>query len=422
MQRVADAVRLAVPEASGALAADVDGPLGPVEVFVDASLSIKPFLAPGGLEVPFFTRLLEGLDNSLGDVTFHAFGFVAGADSQSVDRLSVGTLLRPDTYSRANNDFGTLFGSFAPDSTGDLGPVRIVISDGVESDPEGGARFGRVVGHVDEWVRSGGAFATMLFRAPYSGQYFSEGAACRGGGFAMTCPDRPLIAFVFAPTSQHIDRLLAELGSEMAPEHVVRVGGRDASLEPVESPASVGGRRVRPTLRDARMIPVPGFAPIATALVDEAEADENGFVPLTFRLTLGDNHAPWARLSASERDAFLNSLRPELLGWSVDARRDTVALTKFEPFVLDATVVADSAGAVVTIPVQRPRATGRHFAWLVSLVPYGSANTLVPGGFTTASDCDPATCGQTLNLAPLLGVILRDDYVPARLLMLTEWR
>jgi hypothetical protein len=72
--------------------------------------------------------------------------------------------------------------------------------------------------------------------------------------------------------------------------------------------------------------------------------------------------------------------------------------------------------------VQRPRGDGRHFAWLVSLVPYGRANSLVPAGYTTASDCDAAACGRTLNLAPLLGAILRDDYVPARVLLLTEWR
>ncbi|HEX9951709.1 MAG TPA: hypothetical protein VGB53_08070 [Rubricoccaceae bacterium] len=424
------------PEAAGALRRTGDAPIGPVEVYVDLSLSIQPYLAPAGTGgAPAFSRLVEALDNSLGsDVEFFGFGFEPDSAAQTVTAISVGRLTQAATYTRVNNDYGALFAGFRPDSMGSLGATRVVITDGVESDPEGGPRFGRVVAAADRWVRAGGVFAAFVYRADYSGTYFTEGAACPRGRLAMSCADRPLVAFVFAPTAGQADQLRASMGDDLQPEHVVQVGGRDADLVPVAEVAVEGSRRPRTLLRGLSQTVAPGFEAVPTASVDNRAADAQGFVPLEFTVRVDTDAEPWRSLSTAERAAFLRTLRPRLRAFAVSTRRDSVSIREVEADVYRPTVTVDSVGvAHVILPVKRPTTTGvgvggtaadgaRHFAFLLSLAPYESASGLVPDGLSTPTDCDAARCGQTLNLAPLLGAILRDDYVPARTLLLAEWR
>ena len=422
---IAEAVLAEAPEASGALRRSGDAPVGPVEVYVDLSLSIQPYLAQAaGAEEPLFRRLVEALDNGLGaDVEFFGFGFEPDSARQTVTPVAVGRLVQAASYTRVNNDYGALFAGFAPDSTGNLGATRVVITDGVESDPEGGARFGRIVAAADRWVRAGGVFAAFLYRAPYAGTYFTEGAACPRGTLALACADRPLVAFVFAPTADGAAKLAAALGDDLQPEHIVRIGGRDADLVAVTEKTVEGSRRPLVLLREPGEAVAPGFEAVQFGNISNRSANAQGFVPLEFTLQIDAEGEPWRSLSAPERAAFLRTLRPRLRTFAVDTRRDSVALTEVEADVYRPTVTVDSAGvAHVILPVKRPAADGvRRFAFLVSLVPYESAPGLVPEGFSTPTDCDAARCGQTLNLAPLLGAILRDDYVPARALFLAEW-
>ncbi|HEX8297749.1 MAG TPA: hypothetical protein VF594_01200, partial [Rubricoccaceae bacterium] len=211
-------------------------------------------------------------------------------------------------------------------------------------------------------------------------------------------------------------------------------GGRDGDLQPVAEVAVAGSRRPRTLLRGLDQTVAPGFEAVPVASVDNRAADAQGFVPLEFTLRVDDDAEPWRSLSQAERATFLRTLRPRLRAFAVSTRRDSVALREVEVDVYRPTVTVDSVGvAHVTLPVKRPATAGagvdgtaadgaRHFAFLLSLVPYESAPGLVPDGLSTPTDCDAARCGQTLNLAPLLGAILRDDYVPARTLLLAEWR
>ena len=376
---VAEVERLvlaAAPEASGALRRTGDAPIGPVEVYVDLSLSVQPYLAPAAAApgqarggAPAFSRLVEGLDNSLGsDVQFFGFGFEPDSTRQTVTPMPVGRLLQAATYTRRNNDYGALFAGFAPDSTGTaagngglggsggLGATRVVITDGVESDPEGGPRFGRVVAAADRWVRAGGVFSVLVYRADYTGTYYSEGAACPRGRLAMACADRPLVAFVFAPTADQADKLQASMGE---PEHVVRVGGRDAALEPVAEVAADGSRRPTTLLRNLGQTVAPGFEAVPTASVDNRAADAQGFVPLAFTLRIDAAREPWRSLTQPEREAFLRTLRPRLRTFAVTTRRDSVALQEVDADVYRPTVTVDSAGvAHVVVPVKRPELSG----------------------------------------------------------------
>ena len=193
---------------------------------------------------------------------------------------------------------------------------------------------------------------------------------------------------------------------------------------PLESVAREGERRPTSVLRSVREAVAPGFEAVSVAQVNNRSADAQGFVPLTFEVALDAEAEPWRSLSTEERNAFVKTLRPQLRTFAVTARRDSVSLIEVDADVYRPVVTVDSAGvARVTVPVKRPDVTGvRQFAFLLSLVPYESAQTLVPDGLSTVSDCAAEACGQTLNLAPLLGAILRDDYVPARTLLLAEWR
>ena len=422
---VLDAVTAAAPEARSFLARDADDAgTGAVEVFVDLSLSMQPYLAD--LQGSVLRRVLVGLSNDLGgDVAFRGFGFEPDSTGQTVSPVSVGALLTAAPYVRVNNDYGDLFDRFVPrkaDAADSLGALRVVFTDGVESDPEGGAMFGRVVGAADRYVRAGGTFAVLVWRAPYSGRYYSEGAACPRGAFAMACPDRPLVAFVFAPTAGQLDALTASLADADKPAHTIRVGARDGHIEAVAEVPGENPKRASVLLRKTATVVAAGYEPVTTALVSEQHALPSGHVPLTFRLTVDARQEPWRALSTEGRAAFLASLRPRLRGWAVSGRDSTV-LTEFEPDVFRPTVETDSTGAlVVTVPVKRPAVEGRHVAWLLSLAPYQTAQRLVPADLSTPTDCSAEACSQTLNLAPLLGAILRDDYVPARAVLLTEWR
>lgn len=422
---VLDAVTAAAPEARSFLArAPTDAGTGEVEVFVDLSLSMQPFLADAQGSV--LRRVLVGMSNDLGgDVVFRGFGFEPDSTEQTVTTFPAGALLTAAPYTRVNNDYGDLFDRFAPRRAGAgsaSDPVRVVFTDGVESDPEGGAMFGRVVRAADRFVRAGGTFAVLVWRAPYSGTYYSEGAACPRGAFAMSCPDRPLVAFVFAPTASHLDALMTSLAEADQPAHTIRIGARDGRIEAVAEVASDNPRRPDRILRNPETVVPDAYEPVTVALVSEEHALPSGHVPLTFRLTVDPRAEPWRALSGTGRAAFLASLRPRLRGWAVSGRDSTV-LTEFEPAVFETRVETDSAGAlVVTVPVRKPAAEGRHFVWLLSLTPYQTAQRLVPADLSTPTDCSAETCGQTLNLAPLLGAILRDDYVPARAVLLTEWR
>ena len=417
---VLDAVTAAAPEARSFLTPPDDAGTGAVEVFVDLSLSMQPYLADAQGSV--LRRVLVGMSNDLGgDVAFRGFGFAPDSAAQTVTAMPVGALLTAAPYTRVNNDYGALFERFAPDATG-LGPVRVVFTDGVESDPEGGAMFGRVVGAADRYVRAGGTFAVLIWRAPYNGRYYSEGAACPRSAFAMACPDRPLVAFVFAPTAGQLDALVASLADADKPAHTIRLGARDGRLEAVADLPGSNPRRPDRILRNPETVVADAYEPVTVALVNEQHALPSGHVPLTFRLTVDPRAEPWRALSAQGRAAFLASLRPRLRGWAVSGRDSTV-LTEFEPDVFRPTVEADSSGALtVTVPVRKPSVKGRYVAWLLSLTPYQTAQRLVPADLSTPADCSAEACAQTLNLAPLLGAILRDDYVPARAVLLTEWR
>ena len=90
-------------------------------------------------------------DYVLSDSQFKLFGYASARDTmQTVSLVDPTRALERSTYSFANNDYASLFETFPADSK-----TRVIITDGVQSEPVEGARINRVSQAVYRWVANG---------------------------------------------------------------------------------------------------------------------------------------------------------------------------------------------------------------------------------------------------------------------------
>jgi hypothetical protein len=419
---------------------DVHPGLGAIEVYVDRSLTLQPY---DRSDASALGRLVGALEDFLAsEVSFYGFGFPTHqATSQEIRPLHPQTIGQPGLYTYANNDYAALFRTFEHD-----GGTRIVLTDGVQSDPAGRARLGAVVDELHRWVTDGGAFAALIYRNAYRGQYYSD---FQGDDPAYDCDDRPFVAFVLAPSARAVDELLARIGPGLRPQHIVRIGGNDLALRPIgETLPDSGERRGLRVARDVRETVIAGFKPIpSTVIVNRAGRGSGGYVPLQFEAALSLREHPWASLGPQGTARFARRLRPELHAWSFDerrlradgdstrrdsARRDRAAgdtavrwvrLDARTPSIDSVRVSADSVHVRFTIPARRPPGRAHDFVFLVTLRPgEEGALELVPDTLSTDDDRSPDACGKVLKLRRLLGSIVLRNYVPGRTLLVADWR
>jgi hypothetical protein len=405
---------------------DVQPGLARIELYVDRSLTLQPYdRSPASA----FGRLVGLFDDFIAsEVQFYGFGFPTKDDPvQQIEVLPPQSIYQPDLYTYANNDYAALLRTFRYD-----GGTRIILTDGVQSDPEDRARLSAVADELHRWVTGGGAFAALMYRNRYQGQYYSD---FEGEDPIYDCGDRPLLVFVLAPSSRAVDDLLARMGGALRPEHIVRIGGNDLAIRPVsETVPDSGERRGLRVARGIQETVIRGFKPIPSAVVvGRAGSETNGYVPLQF---------PWATLGAEGSARFVRQLRPELHAWAFDDKRlrfepdaspaDTasgapairlVEVDSRAPSIDSVRVSVDSIHVRFTVPVRRPRTNGHDFAFLVTLRPSEeSAVEMVPETFSTDDDRSPAACGRVLKLRRLLGSIVLRNYVPGRTLLIGDWR
>lgn len=404
--------------------------LGRVEVYVDQSLTMQPYAAAGA-GAPY-GQFLNHLHESMGGkVAYYGFGYAGRGDSaQTVAPVGIEEVLAPRTYTRVNNDYGALFQGF-----GDTKATRVVVTDGVQSDRDAGARFGGVVEGAQAHLARGGVFAAYVYRSPYRGVYYPEAASCPGQ-MRYACEGRPFVAFVFAPSRSALDAFARyATGGGLRPVASVRSYGDLAvtlAEETVPAAAAAGERRgPRPTrvVSNVREVPVQGFRGITMARVREAAVDDDGFLPLQFDLEMPETEA--RRLGPEGVRAAFASLRPKLQAWAVTGRpgRDLKVDSARSVFLKDQgaapqlTVTGRKARLVV--PVRRPDGLpegARQIAWLATFrTAEGEAVGLVPGDVSTSVDCQADACERALNLRPLLGAILNRTYAAGQLLLLTDW-
>jgi hypothetical protein len=392
---------------------------------------MKPYLQA---DAPEFERLLSTLDDFIeSQVSFHGFGFRQNNDSdQTIESIRAATLQNPSAYTYANNDYAALINQFDRDET-----TRLIITDGVQSDPTGGARLAAVAEALNGWVQSGGTFSILLYETTYRGQYYTD---LGGPSPRYNCDDRPFLVFVLAPSSDAVDELKRLLGPKLAPDHEIRISGRDLQVRPVEEFKREGERRGLRVLRNISPLVIEGYRSVYDATIRDASGNDfNGFVPLPFEATVDLSQRPWNALGERATREFVRDLRPSLYAWKINPRafEDTTAdgtpasaLTSVDLFqnsIPEPSIEEGEDESLLNvnyvIPVRRPESDARQFALLLTFAPDGSnARALVPASYSTDDDRSPDQCGRILKLQRLVGTIMLRNYTPGQVLLLADWR
>jgi hypothetical protein len=402
------------------LTSDPAGPdstgTGGVRVYVDQSASIRPYLT-GTSSV--LTDLTSALDGTTG-ASFFGFGFPRQDGGQVIEPLAPSSVYDPARFVYVNNDYGHLFDAIARRPQG----THLVLSDGVQSDPNEGARYRPIVDAVDQWLARGGTFAVLTFRASYEGTYYSEVRSSRRQSpqVAYSCDDRPLHAFVFAPRTADLQQIVERLQAVgQQPDFQLVIGPEAAVLEPQSTVPS--GQRGK-TLYLAKLTNHEAETGKSIFSARPIHSGENKtLTQLPFVLTLDDEAEPWHALAPDQRATVLESARLTARVFDLgNVRRDSLRLRALDLNVTSEPVAADSTGRTHLLAAQLPEAEELQVtAWDVTARPSTrGAYALIPADLSTTDDSPAEACSRTLNFQYLLGALVEEHYVLGRALLLTE--
>ncbi|PEN07932.1 hypothetical protein CRI93_05665 [Longimonas halophila] len=396
--------------------------VGDLQVYVDRSVGMRPYTL-GGASVYF--DLLETLDGQLaGQVDFHGFGYPSQEQGQVVEPVDALFMEDPAAYTWVNNDYESLFADLDPDQP------HLIISDGVQSEPEEGARFGGIVNSIGAWLETGGVFTLLAYRGPYEGTYYHE--VPDTGAISYSCSDRPFYGFGFFPSvaaKQEYIEILEANGVETV--HQITIGTSSASVVPREHshPANEDqrrGERLFRSLTDHRNTH-PDVGHVFSGQV--ANPDASAGSPLQFDVSVDSTTLPWRTLSGTDRERVMNALEPTFQHWRIDTLsvgNRQVALTETNaPRTFDtrATVRDTWHAHVDALLSHSPQQRKERIASVVQigLGPTG-ANRLIPNDLSVRRDAAASACSQTLNIQPTMGAVIREHYVLGEALLVTEWR
>ena len=408
-------------ESVGGITPHTDRETADLNVYVDRSLSMRPYTT-GGQSAYF--DLLGTLDGQLaGQVNFFGFGYPSQDEEQVVRPVDAVLLEEADTYAWVNNDYASLFDDLPPTEP------HLIISDGVQSDPQQGARQRGIVRSIGAWLETGGVFTLLAYRGPYEGTYYHEVPTT--GAIAYSCSDRPFYGFGFFPSvaaKQKYLEILEANGVEAV--HEVTIGTSSASVVPRERAHPSGederrGERLFRGITDHRGTH-PDVGHVFSGQVTDPNASAGS--PLQFDVSIDSTALPWRALSDENRERVMRALEPTFAHWRIDTlqvEQNTVALAKTDvPRVFDTDTVLRGpwqahvdASLAYTPPERKQR--------LASVIQLGvgptGANQLIPNGLSTRRDDSARACSQTLNIQQTMGAVLREHYVLGEALLVTEW-
>lgn len=400
-------------------------PLDEVKVYVDRTLSMRPFTAPS--RSPYFDLLKEMDGLMAGNIQFFGFGFPSENQEQVTRPIDPILLEEAGQYGFVNNDYGQLFGGL------DRSATHLVVSDGVQSDVDEGDRFRQIVVSIGDWIEDGGVFALLAYRAPYRGTYYHESPT--KGRVEYNCDDRPFYAFAFLPSAEAQQDLVEILESgQAAPEYVLTIGqaSADVSVQEYRPPPDPSTSRGPLSLTS---FAAHGDASPSVRSVFSGRPTQEESTPLHVEVQFDSTgpaggRTPWPSLSDRQMDRVAESLEPSFRHWRIDTlsvERETTTLTPISgPTILDAasTPANEPMQASLSATFQHtPDAPRERIASLLTIgLSSAGANTVVPDRFSTRRDDRPSACSQTLNLQRTMGAILREHYVVGRTLLVTEWR
>lgn len=418
-QSVANVVADSIDTALGEGWSVPDTPLGQINVYVDRSLSIKPFITEGGSD---YNRLIQVLDDVLAtNTSFYGWGFEAGNSEQTVDAIDALQLQDASSYQFVNNDYTQLFSLFEPSETS----THLVISDGVQSDREAGARFRGIVRSIGDWINANRVFALLAYRSPYRGTYYNE--VPEPGRIEYSCDDRPFYIYGFLPSVGALRELTQVLRDEgLNPVHELVLGAPSLNIRPLGRSATVE------SVRDLKQHTALGDI---RSVYSGRLITDGSVAPLQYQVDIDTREHPWRALSDDERASVASSLEPALNTWEVQSmNEDSVsiqAVTRGQLEALapkvgitsrsDTSLTANIELTVsATLGVENIRS---FYASMLSVRPSPSgANRLIPASLSTRRDDQPSACSSTLNLRPTIGSVLREHYVLGHTLLVMEWR
>jgi hypothetical protein len=394
--------------------------LGAVQVYVDRTLSMRPFAAAGSSP---YAALLRGLDDLLySDSQFYGFGYPTDDGGQVVRPADPVLLETPAQYTFVNNDYGPLFSEL------ETGKTHLVVSDGVQSEPRQGERFGEIVTSIGRWIEQGGIFTLIVFRAPYDGPYYHEVPTV--GTVNYRCDDRPFYAFGFFPSVAAKTELLDILeDGGVSPFYTLTVGEVSAAVRAQENAPPKDSTVPRGPSLLTSFEKHGDSSPKIHHVYSGRPATKIGTVsPLRFTVAFDSTRTLWSRLTASGRERVARSLEPSFRHWRIDTLSvpsKTASLTRLSaPELVDPTARPGESSwtAQLKTPLSftPPELTRIASLLTIGLSPAG-ANSLVPDALSTRRDDRPAACSRTLNIQPMMGVVLREHYVLGRALLVTEW-
>ena len=395
--------------------------VGDLQVYVDRSASMRPYTSTRN---GAYANLLRTLDGQLaGQIDFYGFGYPSEEQGQVVSATRALLLEDPSAYVWVNNDYGSLFSNLEPDQS------HLIISDGIQSEPEEGARFGGIVSSIGEWLETGGVFTLIAYRSPYEGTYYHE--APTKGAIAYNCSDRPFYGFGFFPSVSAKQEYLAILeANDIAATHQLTIGTSSASVAPRERAHPVEdqrrGERLLRSFTDHR-----GTHPDVGHVFSGQVVDPKGGAgsPLQFDVSVDSTSLPWRALSDADRERVMDALEPTFQHWHLDTlsvANDNAVLTETDaPRIFNtgstphSTWQAHVDASISYAPKQRQRRIASVVQ--VGLGPTG-ANQLIPDALTTNRDDYEEACSQTLNIQKTMGAVVREHYVLGEALLVTEWR
>ena len=182
------------------------------------------------------------------------------------------------------------------------------------------------------------------------------------------------------------------------------------------------------------------YVDIYSAQLLDLAADNNDFIPFQFDVELDLNRHPWKDLHPDSTRLVLQGLTPRLEAWKMitvkgEITDTTQFVSKIEPFArtenISLTEDSVSLGAGshtwrtrIQYPMRDPGGSqDRNYAWVLTLRPaIATARLFIPKQYSTLDDTRPGECGKVLNLKPLLAPIVRDYYIPGRILFTTRSR
>jgi len=395
------------------------------KVFVDRTLSMKPFAKKGSGP---YGRMIRILDNVFATrSSFYGFGYRTREGDQDIDPVSAVQLQDPSKYQWVNNDYARLFSSFK--SAGDTS--RLVISDGVQSDVEGGERFRRIVRAIGNWIEGGGVFSLLAYRAPYEGTYYHE--APEQGRIEYECPDRPFYVFGFFPSQNAFHDLSSVLEDEgFLPVHQVLIGETVSQVSPHwEALPTSGGQRGARLLNGFK--DYEGKEGLHNVYYGRPILNE-GEAKVRFDATIDLQDFPWRGLSSQELERVVTTMEPSVRSWATNSFQSDTASTRFlgskriggsdtEIRILSKSDSVWTAGIQMPLSHGPPEEGSRLMASVLSLHPSPTgANRLIPSELSTRRDDRSSACSRTLNLRPMLGAVLRQHYVIGKTVLVTDWR